>query len=81
MSSLALLPVEIVFFLSTFVKNIFMRIQKNDYNSVFFYNILCKYKNIFNNNKLLKLICIKKGKYYNKLKTFITKNIYKYLYS
>ena len=37
-----------------------------------------KYKNAFNNGKLLKMTFIKK-KYYNKLKTCIT-NIYKHLY-
>ena len=39
-----------------------------------------KYKNIFNNSKLLKSTFIKKIKYYSKSNTFITKNIYKNLY-
>ena len=44
-----------------------------------FDNISCKYKNVFNNNKLLKKTFITKIKYYYKQKTFITKkyiNIY-----
>ena len=46
---------------------------------VFLMIILHKYKNAFNNNKLLKRTFIKKRKYYNKPKTFI-KKIYKHLY-
>ena len=41
---------------------------------MFFYDISCKYKNTFNNNKLLKETFITK-KEYNKPKTFITKKI------
>ena len=63
--------IEIVFFLSTFVRKMII--------TVFFYNILYKYKNTFNNNKLLKMIFIKKYIYYNNNpKTFIKK--YKHLY-
>ena len=52
-----------------------MRIQKSDYNGVF-YNILYKYTNTFNNSKLLKMIFIKKkGKYYNKLNYYYKKYI------
>ena len=42
-------------FYSVSVKNTFMRIRKNDSNSVFD-NMLYKYKNTFNINKLLKRI-------------------------
>ena len=67
-----------VFFYNTSVKNVFIRISKNDSNSIFD-NISYKYKNVFNNNKLLKKTFITKIKYYYKQKTFITKkyiNIY-----
>ena len=65
------------------MKNVFMKIWKNNCNSIFD-NILYKYKNAFNNNKFLKKTFIKKIKYYNKPKTSIiniyivkkTKNIY-----
>ena len=42
-------------FYSVSVKSTFMRIRKNDSNSVFD-NMLYKYKNTFNINKLLKMI-------------------------
>ena len=51
-----------------------MRIQKSDSTNIF-YNISHKYKNDYNNNKILKNTFITKRKYYNKPKTFITKNI------
>ena len=38
------------FFFNTSMKNTFIKTQKNDSNNIF-YNILYKYKNIFNNNK------------------------------
>ena len=41
------------------MKNVFMIIWKSDYNNAL-YDILYKYKNTFNNNKLLKIIFIKK---------------------
>ena len=56
-----------------------MRIQKSDYNGVF-YNILYKYTNTFNNSKLLKMIFIKKKENIIINLTIITKNIYKHLY-
>ena len=50
-----------VFLLSVFFysKNTFIRIWKSDSNSIFD-NVSHKYKNIFNNNELLKKIFIKK---------------------
>ena len=48
-----------ILFYSTCMKNVFMIIWKSDYNNSL-YNILYEYKNTFNNNKLLKIICITK---------------------
>ena len=57
--------IEIVFFLSTFVRKMII--------TVFFYNILYKYKNTFNNNKLLK-----KENIIINWKILLQKNIYKF---
>ena len=62
-----------VFLLSVFFysKNTFIRIWKNDSNSIFD-NVSHKFKNIFNNNELLKRIFIKKN--YNKSRNLLQKN-------